>query len=256
MSTRKMILGAAVGLAVGLTVLSGSALAQWDGDRPARTPDFSRFSITVGGGAALAENHQAMPQLLAELQYSLTTRFRLGLGVGYLDTDEYRGYERDIRVVPLALSQTLVLPAGSEIYAPLGGEPGRDFRLVPISLNAYYALPLARKWDIFLSGGASYYLGTFYADSDRQTKNAWGGQAGIGIEYRLNRRIKLVVQGDYRFVEFSGLKTDQTLNPLIVLANPSGPGSLVEIVLPSSPSKPVDVHLNGLSLTGGIRFGF
>jgi hypothetical protein len=38
-----------------------------------------------------------------------------------------------------------------------------------------------------------------------QHKNAWGGQAGLGVEYRLAQGLQLVAEGGYRFAEFHGL---------------------------------------------------
>jgi Outer membrane protein beta-barrel domain len=250
----KSISRRAVSLVLGLILLVGAAGAQ-RGERPLRTPDFTRFSITVGGGAGFAEQHRAMTQLLAELQYSLSTRFRLGLGVGYLATGGHRDNERDNRIMPMAGGPAAMMLSGWGFYSRPAQELGRDFRLVPISLNAYYVVPLARKWEIFLSGGASYYLGTFYADSGRLTKNAWGGQALLGAEFRLTQRIKLMAQGGYRFVEFTGLRENRTIFPLALLADIPVLGNLANDLARALQPKPVDVRLNGFNLAAGIKFG-
>ena len=219
-------------------------------------PGFSRFTIAVGGGAAFAEDYHALAQLLAELQYNFTPRFRLGLGLGYLSSGG-RGEQsgRDRWMSPQAGMNQGGMTLIERLFNWSPTEQGRDFRLVPISLNAYYVLPLARRWDAFLSGGASYYLGTFYGDSSRLSKNALGGQAGLGVEYRLNPRLKLVAEGAYRFVSFNGLKFPRPLGFLDSLAAASGFGNLVYFLAPLFQPKPVDVSLNGFSLTAGVRFG-
>jgi hypothetical protein len=246
----------AIILALALAFLACPALAQRNGDRSMRTPVLSRFTISAGGGAAFAEDHRAMAQLLAELQYNFSSRFRLGLGLGYLSAgghgeqmgrDRWMGGSDGMNQAGMTLIQRLFNRSASE--------QGRDFRLVPISLNAYYVLPLARRWDAFLSGGAGYYLGTFYGDSARLSKNAWGGQAGLGIEFRLNPRMRLVAQGGYRFVAFNGLKFERPLGVLDFLAAASGVGNLVSFLAPLLQPKPVDVRLNGFSLSAGVRFG-
>ena len=256
MKSLKTILRAALMLALALPSLAGPALAQRNADRPIRVPGLPRFTIAVGGGAAFAEDHHALAQLLAELQYNFTPRFRLGLGLGYLSSGghgEQRG--RDRWTSPLdGLHQSGMTLIERLLNGP-STEQGRDFRLVPISLNAYYVLRLARKWDAFLSGGASYYLGTFYGDSSRLGKNALGGQAGLGVEFRLNPRLKLVAEGAYRFVSFNGLKFPRPLGVLDSLAATSGFGNLLYFLAPLLQPKPVDVRLNGFSLTAGVRFG-
>ena len=197
-----------------------------------------------------------MPQLLAEVQYALSPRFRLGLGLGYISADggplgrgEHHGPMNGSsgdNGIPL-LRQLLGL--GSD------QEDGREFRLAPISLNAYYVLPLARRWDAFLSGGASYYLGTFYGQSGHLTKNALGGQAALGVEFRLTSRLRLTAQGGYRFVSFDGLQFKRSLGPLAMVSDLVGLGGLLNTIAGFLQPKPVDVRLNGFSLTAGVRFG-
>jgi hypothetical protein len=243
-------------LALALLFFGGPALAQRGGDRSAQTAAFPRFSLTAGGGFALAEDHRGMPLLTAEVQFGFSPRFRLGLGLGYISAAG-GSMGRDDRRRPMGGSQMgNPLPLVQQMFGVGSGqEDGRQFRLVPISLNAYYVLPLARRWDAILSAGASYYLGTFYGQSGHLTKNSLGAQAGLGVEFRLNPKMRLVAQGGYRFVSFNGLQFRRNLGPLAMVSDMAGLGGLLNTIAGFLRPKPVDVRLNGFSLTAGVRFG-
>ncbi len=168
-----------------------------------RMTDYQRFSLSLGGGFACAESHQSMVDLVSEFQFGLTPRLRIGIGVGYLASLEGHGMDQGRR------DGNGWMTGGQMEWNGDGGwgydGQGRDFRIVPLSLNFYYFVPVGRRWDVFATGGASFYLGSFHGDSQMQHKNAWGGQAGLGVEYRLARGLRLVAEGGYRFAEFHGL---------------------------------------------------
>jgi hypothetical protein len=161
-----------------------------------RMTDFQRFSLSLGGGFACAESHQSMVDLVSEFQIGLTPRIRIGIGVGYLTSLEGHG-----------MGQGREDGNGwmTDGWGYDGQGQDRDFRIVPLSLNLYYFVPVGRRWDVFATGGPSFYLGSFHGDSPMQHKNAWGGQAGLGVEYRLAQGLQLVAEGGYRFAEFHGL---------------------------------------------------
>jgi len=173
-----------------------------------RMTDFQRFSLSLGGGFAFAESHQSMVDLISEFQIGLTPRLRIGIGAGYLTGLGGHGMgqgQRDSNGWTIGSQMDW---GGYSGWGYEGQGQSRDFRIVPLSLNLYYFVPVGRRWDVFATGGASFYLGSFHGDSPMQHKNAWGVQAGLGVEYRLAQGLQLVAEGGYRFAEFHGL-----LNP-------------------------------------------
>jgi len=210
-------LGKPLRVALGLLLIISAGNAQWSG-RP-EISNFYRFSLSMEGGCGFSEDSQAMADLRTELQFGLTSRIRLGLGIGYLH--------------------------GSGRHGLVGYRD--DFRLMPLSLKAYYVLPLAHKLSIFMSGGGTYYIGWFHGVAGPHDNNAWGGQGGLGFEYRLTRRIGLVAEGNYRFVSFGGFKR---LVPVVSSPAAEGASETVTYVTQRFP-----MDLNGISLSVGIRFG-
>jgi hypothetical protein len=179
--------------------------------------DFSRFSLSLGGGFGFTEGHQGMLDLKTELQYGLTSRIRFGLGIGYLNSAGRHGFDEDWYGEREHMTPEL---DGEEITAvEIGQDMSReqidreahirgyrqDFRIIPLSLNVYYNLPLARRWIAFAGGGGSYYFGSFRTMNEQQDKNGWGGQGGLGFEFRLTERLRLVAEGTYRFAKFHGV---------------------------------------------------
>jgi uncharacterized protein YfiM (DUF2279 family) len=225
------------------------ANAHWHG----RTDfsDFQRFSISVGGGFGFSEGHQGMLDLKTELQFGLTSRIRLGLGVGFINGEGRYGFGKDWDDRPEGVeADQFVSHERNGKDSQMRGY-GRDFRIIPLSLNVYYALPLGHRWNIFVSGGGSYYFGSFHAMDVREHKNAWGGQGGLGIEFRLARQLRLVAEGSYRFAEFRGLKQLQ----------PKDPMPLTESAADSDCSTKEwgdrsHMDFNGFSFRTGVKFGF
>jgi len=241
-----------VGVLLGLTILTGGAFAQRWTRGPARPgpADVSRFSLAMEGGLGTLERGRGMVDLRLEAQVGITGRFRLGLGAGYMNRG--RGH-RD----------------GMDDNGRNGrtvGEVIQKVRVVPLSLNLYYALPLGRRAAAFMSAGGSCYFGSFDGAWGRQTKNAWGGQAGLGFEYRLAPRFNLVAEGSYRFAEFRGLRAPRNesfinffpegiyLQPELNRIYRLAVRALEDVFLPSAP-RPVDFDFNGFSLRAGFKFG-
>jgi len=80
----------AFGLVLGLLLIAGVASAHWYGRN--ESSDFHRFSILLGGGYGFSEGHQGMLDLNTELQFGLTSRIRLGLGIGCLNGEGRHGF--------------------------------------------------------------------------------------------------------------------------------------------------------------------
>jgi len=255
-----------------LSLLLIAALANAQSWERRDIPVAQRFSLSMGGGVGFWEGHHTMLDLRSEIQFSLSPRIRLGLGLGYMNHSAGHEMEKDRD------DRRGGWPGLAEFWGQNDNrlESGRDFHIMPLSLNLYYVLPLGRRWSIFMNGGGSYYFGSFRGVSEKQNKNAWGGQAGLGVEFRLANRIHLVAEGSYRFAEFHGLHTQQ----------PQGLGSLLESlqigsrlrkiwrqdgndsILPrlldllagdianikSLPPKAGSVSLNGFSIRAGLKF--
>jgi len=296
MSKKLTACGRIVGVALSLVLIAGSADAQRRGPRPNRRADrnpysgFQRFSLSMEGGLGLLERGQGMLDLKVEAQVGITRQFRLGLGFGYMDRG--MGHERDMgrdggrRDMMGGRGQGMMgvlsgLMGSGNTIPGYGGqvEVGRDFRILPLSLNAYYILPLGRRWNTFMSAGGSHCFGSFGGPEGTQDKNAWGGQAGLGFEFRVAPRINLVAQGSYRFVEFTRLKgprpqsqtpqLDAFLNGLRPLwdarkgeANRPNVDPLfdslrrtIQQMIAPAPAKPIDLNFNGFSIRAGVKFG-
>jgi len=215
MTARIFRIGRPLGLILALLLVMGLAYGRERGIRTGE--DFSRFSISLGCGIGFLENEHGTLDLASEFQFSLSPRFRIGLGLGYISDLKMRWQNIDDReknwdgstmgnkglrgsiIDPLIINKNNMMREGS----------AKEFRIAPLTLNLYYCVPVGRRLIVFMSGGASYNLGKFYEGTWRQRKHAWGGQAGLGAELRLIERISFVVEGSYRFVEFHGLKWPQ-----------------------------------------------
>ena len=252
------------GVALALLLIAGIAGAQGR-DRGLYAQDYHRLSLSMAGGFGFSESHRGLFDLQTELQYGLTPRLRLGLGFGYMK-DRGRQGDRSGRDERSGM-QTGFL-GGNDFYAG-SQNSGLEARIMPLSLNLYYGLPIGRKWSVFMSGGGSYYFGSFDGPAGDQHKHAWGAQAGLGIEYGIAQSIQLVAEAAYRFVEFHNVLVQDNLavNPLLALVDSVLKsdntavsrvadflrGELVQLA--PKPTRPTDMNLNGLSLRMGVKFG-
>ncbi|MBM3295770.1 MAG: porin family protein, partial [Candidatus Aminicenantes bacterium] len=248
------------------------------GRGPARDDgaEFPRFSLTMEGGLGTLERGRDMLDLKLEAQVGVSRAFRLGLGVGTMNRSRGGRDEMGRDGRGRGMMGGRGMQAGSGMMAgPArgGGEVLQDIRVIPLSLSAYYALPLGRKAGVFMSAGGSYYFGRFDGAAGRQTKNAWGGQAGLGFEYRLTSRVNLLAEGSYRFAEFKGLRTPQPqpmmpffdsllagLRPLLgARGGDFGPllDGVRRMAMPwvNPRPRPVDFNFNGFSCRAGVKFG-
>lgn len=245
--------------------------------RKSRTPEFQRFSLSLGGGMASLEEHRHLLNLGAEVQVALASRVRLGVGVGYLNNLHGRrggmdgGYsnEQDGRMSGwMGMNQNR---NGAYGWNEQAGGSGAAIRVIPVTLNIYYLVPAGRRWNVYAAAGASYNFGSFREGTLSQRKRAWGGQAGLGVEFRLADRLRLMAEGGYRFVEFRKLKhPDPPLNPWLELLglcpdsrSRTGLGKLIGELLDQAFGLPqrtedryYDLNMNGFNCRLGVKFGF
>lgn len=269
------------GIVLSTFLILGSMTVQAEGR--SRAADFSRFSLSLGGGFSSLEDHRGMLNLGAEMQLALSSRLRLGLGVGYLNNlrghhgDMDRGYNNQRGGMMSGRQGMGQRQSGSSGWNDQLNGPGNEFRIVPVSLNLYYLVPVGRKWNVYAGAGASYNFGSFREGSLNQRKRAMGGQAGLGVEFRLADRLRLVAEGGYRFLEFQKLRRPQPpLNPLAQLlgiwtiGQPRTGGddrtgwlNFINALfgqalgIPMQPQERYyDLNLNGFTCRLGVKFGF
>lgn len=267
MPQTETILRRLMGVALTLLLIAGIAGAQGR-DRGLFAQDYHRFSLSMAGGFGFLESHRGLLDLQTELQYGLTPRLRLGLGFGYMKD---HGRQGDMG----GRDQRGGMSSGFMDMSDFNAGPqssGVEARIMPLSLNLYYGMPIGRRWSVFMNGGGSYYFGSFAGPAGDQHKRAWGAQAGLGIEYRVAQSIQLVAEAVYRFVEFHGVLVQDTASdgpwqmimPLVDSMLKSDNADLSRVAdflrgelvqLAPKPVRPTDMNLNGLSLRMGVKFG-
>jgi opacity protein-like surface antigen len=271
MTARKRTVKRSLGIGLSLLLILGAA-DMFGRERGAGTP-LQRFSISLGGGYGFAEGHHGMADLQAEFQFSFTPHIRLGLGFGYLTNGEGHSRHDDMGDPRSRMMDSRLGLDGWLDWGDTMQEPRPNYRIVPLTLNLYGAFPLGRRWTLFMSGGGSFNFGSFRDAGETQTKNAWGGQAGLGAEFRLTRNISLVAEGGYRLLGFKRLTRPRFQSPLNFLEQ------LLSVYLPGQPKNiaerwlanifesltgwegrmgPSDnfysLHLNGFSLRAALKF--
>jgi len=250
--------GRIIGLGLGLLLIVGLAAAQRRVQKPAEPVKIQRFSISMNGGFGMLEGHRRLMDLKTELQYGFGRSFRLGLGLGYLNEVEGRGDDRDRydRRPGLGGNQGWNVPRMNR------DDINRDFRVIPVTLNAYYILPVGGKWNLFMSGGGSYNFAALRGQAEIQHRRSWGGQAGMGLEFRLGAKIQVTAEGGYRFVRFHGFEAPR-VNPTILLGDAGplenwirrGMNALINGFFAPAPPRRFDISLTGFSCRLGLKFG-
>jgi len=250
-----------------LLVLGTAAALQAQGRRAGIPPENQRFSLSLGGGFASSESHHGLLNLGAEFQAALTPRLRLGLGVGYMNNLRHRGRYGDQN----ERGRQDDMMGGWQGMDSRPTDNGAAFRIVPVTLNLYYLLPVGRKWGVYAAAGASYHFGSFREGTLFQRKRAAGGQAGLGIEYRLADSLRVFAEGGYRFVEFRGLKHPALPeNPWLDLLGEwadgqsrTGWGHMFGAFIDQArrqrqlaQEQTYDLNLNGAAGRLGVKFGF
>lgn len=187
---------------VGWLFLFYSAMYPADlrGKKTSRTLD--KVSFSLNGGYAHTESRGGMMEFTAEFVLSLSAKIKAGLGVGYLsDSDEMHmgtGF--------LGMSAGMMGRRMDGFFAGLE-EHVHTFRMIPITLSLYYVYPIQPGLNVFMVGGGGYYLGSF-RDVSTQEKSAFGPHAGVGIDFRLAKKVALVGQAVYRFVSMKDFSSE------------------------------------------------
>ncbi len=246
---------------VWLLLLLCTTMSYAEHDQGDSSSNLSRVNFSLSGGYAHSESQSGMVDVNAEVQFSLSSSIRVGLGVGYL-TDFH-----------MHMSENMGGMGGGMMEGVDGdfSEHNHDFKVIPITLSLYYVLPVNHKLDIFMVGGAGYYLSSF-RDILSQEKNAFGPHAGFGFDLKLADRVMIVVEGIYRFVNLKGFTSE--LHPgfregLEGEEHEEGfwhyhhghgeyhfHGDHEDQAQMILDSPPFNISLNGFSLRAGIKFSF
>jgi len=161
---------------------------------------------------------------------------------------------------------------GGSLIRDGGGfiEYAQDLKVVPLTLSLYYILPVSRSANAFMTGGFGYYLSRF-RDVSTQKKSAFGFHAGIGFEFKLSERVRIVTEGLYRFVNFRGFRSELREGIFIDEGGEIRTGywhfhhdqndylfhgmeeDWAEMMTDTGP---FDINLSGMSLRAGLRFSF
>lgn len=217
-----------------LSLLLGTAVANASSGLENSALEMNLFSLSLGGGYGLSAGLQGLIDIKTELQFGLTPRIRIGAGVGYIGKSGNSG-----------LDQNTLRRSGP--FPDQGAGDGQDIRLIPLSLNVYYFLPLGPRWSVSAGGGGSYYLADLRGLSTKNHQGLFGGQGGLGVEYHIARGVSLVAEGNYRLVDVRGLSRLRLNDtpPGEPLADFSG---LLRGAPPHS-----GINLHGFSLRLGIK---
>ncbi len=247
---------------LGLIFLLGTIIIYAEPGQEVSSSGLSRVKISLKGGYAHSESQDGMVDVKAEIQFSLSSNIRIGFGIGYLsDTDN------------MHMGENVGDMSGGMMGGLTGGFSGHghDFRVIPLTLSLYYVLPVNHKLNIFMVGGAGYYLSSF-RDISTQEENGFGPHAGFGFGLEIADRIKIVAEGIYRFVNLKGFTGE--LYPGFREGMEGGGQEegfwhynhsqgeyhfhnyYEDQAQMMIDSPPYDISLNGFSLRAGIKFRF
>ncbi len=183
---------------LGIGVLFSLTMAFAGVDEESYKSSNNLVHLTMIGGYAHSESIGGMADLNFEIQFRLSSHVRAGFGVGYLSGSDKKHMDGNSGGM-----------MGSMNLNIMGGFSGHNhsLKVVPITLSMYYVLPLGPELDIFMFGGAGYYLGS-YRDQATQNEGSFGPHAGLGADFKLSDRIAIVAEGVYRFVSLNGFVSE------------------------------------------------
>ena len=223
------------------------------------------FSLGLSGGCAHSESYGGLYDLKAEFQLRISSSFRTAIAVGYMSTSgemHGRGGERSIMGGMM----------GGALIRDVGGFMGysQDLKIVPITLSLYYVLPVSRRVNAFMTGGTGYYL-SWFRDVSTQEKSALGFHAGLGFEFKLSERVRIVTEGLYRFANFRGFRSElqpgffrneegETLEGYWHFHHDQNDyrfhGMDEDWEEMMNDTGPFDINISGMSMRAGLRFSF
>ncbi len=168
------------------------------------SPKFSekRINLTIFGGYAYSERIGGMTDLNLEIQLSLSSHVKVGLGIGYLSGNDDMHLNGNFGNMQGGMM-------GNMRGGIMGGFSGHnhDLKTIPITLSLLYVLPINSKLDVFMMGGGGYYFGS-YKDQSTQNKSSFGPHIGLGLDLKVSDRVVIVAGGLYRFVSLKSFMSE------------------------------------------------
>ncbi|MGA2532919.1 MAG: hypothetical protein ABSG19_07755 [Candidatus Aminicenantales bacterium] len=239
--------------------------------------------LIEGGDTALHRGYEFGGDLIFEL----TRNIGIGIGAGYLQMS---------RNPPQSMMRIIDDPQGGGGFTKYFTAVTK-LKAIPIRVGLFLSLPMSKKIDFTAHAGISYYLKAEYqadwyvavasaveSPGQRLSTNAEkketpiGFQGGLGIDYKLIRRIALFIEAQGRYARFRGLEGTSTSEPSRwggVLPSFSENGKLYYESVPMIPNAPrlimvqsappagpggqpreAVVDFSGISLQAGIRIRF
>jgi opacity protein-like surface antigen len=251
--------------------------------------DWAKFSsIPLTDGAATLGGYQKIKfgyEIYGDLVFEVARHLGIGIGAGFVQSTK--------------TSLMNVWDPNIESGGPSSNIlADQNLSAIPVRLGLYLSLPLSGKFNFTANAGASYYLKARYSTDwlvsvsvmdtlgpqteistrAQQKKNPFGFQGGLGIEYRLSKRIAILLEAQGQYAKFRGLEGTSLAEsgdygelfppfsetgklyyesvPMI----PNGPRLImVQSAPPLGPggkAREAVVDFSGVSLQAGFRFYF
>jgi len=203
-----------------------------------RDHDISPYSFTFN-----LKEPQGLWEGRAELLYSVSSRFEIGIGLEFL-AKQVSGE------MSWSLNQNESYFHSQNNYGNISikeesfKQPKYNLQVIPVTLSAYYSIDFGKRLILAFGGGVGYYYGRLkyiegynysfdYVDeltindtltkfvdqysssgeySEKSTSHAIGFHGGASFELRISRRFSFVVEGLGRIVSFNeweGQKSDK-----------------------------------------------
>ncbi len=219
-----------------------------------------RLKLSLKGGFAHSESQGGLIEVDTEILFPLSSFLRIGFGVGYLS--DWAGMHMGGGLGPMSGGMR---GSSRESFS----DHSQDFRVIPLTISLYYTIPVRPNMDIFMVGGAGYYLGSL-RDISTQRKNGFGPHAGFGFNFKLVDRIVIVTEGIFRFVSLQNFtselypgfrdNTNEQVEGFWHFNHSHEEwhfheehGDLVRMM---NDTPLFDISLNGFSFRAGLRFSF
>jgi len=212
------------------------------GDLNQMVQDWDKFFTDSNGTSDSSfdwSQFKSRPKFGIELFYYFSDRIALSLGFEYMK-------KKNIGQVDLNDSDSVEgtideYPYRYNTQSRLGFDPQNTLSTLPITLNAYYFLPLGRRSQFFIEAGFGYYLSKLKSvyhynlekteelelydpdngslldvyineekynayHNDSAKSNVFGFHGGLGLELNISSRLSLVLEGIYRTVAHKNWK--------------------------------------------------